>query len=151
MASTDPWWAIAETSFGNQPTWIYFQGTQAEADAKAKTVVEVSTTNAVNGPYATKADAQAAVKGGQITAPSAGNADPAPAAAATFTDTAHALAAFYDKLTDGKMWRSLGWLALGLVLMIAGVALLLRGTLEQGVAGAVRAVALWRRSSAARR
>jgi hypothetical protein len=69
VASSDPWWAIASTSYGNAPDWIYFQGTQAQADAKAKTVVEVSTTNAVNGPYATEADAKAAVAGGKITAP----------------------------------------------------------------------------------
>lgn len=29
-------------------------------------------------------------------------------------------------LTDGRMWRSLGWIVLGLVLMFAGVLLLLR-------------------------
>jgi hypothetical protein len=57
--------------------------------------------------------------------------------AATFADTAHALSAFYDKLTDYKMWRSLGWLALGLVLMIAGVALLLKGSITSEIAKAV--------------
>jgi hypothetical protein len=63
------------------------------------------------------------------------------AGGATFADTAHALAAFYDKITDGKMWRSLGWLALGLVLMITGTALLLRRPLEAGAAGVIRSLA----------
>lgn len=56
---------------------------------------------------------------------------------ATFADVPHALAAIYDKLTDYKMWRSLGWLALGLVLMIAGVALLLKGSITSEIAKAV--------------
>jgi uncharacterized membrane protein len=141
MASTDPWWAIASTSYGNPPSWAYFQGTQAEAEAKAKTMVEVATTNAVNGPYDTKADAEAAVKSGAITAPSAGNDNPLPGAGASFQDVAHALAAFYDKVTDGKMWRSLGWLLLGVILMIAGVALLLRKSVEAGAAGVIRSLA----------
>jgi hypothetical protein len=60
---------------------------------------------------------------------------------ATFVDVAHALAAFYDKITDYKMWRSLGWLMLGLVLMIVGLALLLRRTVSGGLSSAVNAVA----------
>jgi hypothetical protein len=62
------------------------------------------------------------------------------AGGASFTDVAHALAAFYDKVTDGKMWRSLGWVALGLVLMITGIALLLRRTVSGGLDSVVNAV-----------
>jgi hypothetical protein len=62
------------------------------------------------------------------------------AGAASFTDTAHALGAIYDKITDGKMWRSLGWLALGMILMITGIALLLRRPAEGGAAGVIRAL-----------
>lgn len=40
-----------------------------------------------------------------------------------FSSIQNALTAFYDKVTDGKMWRSLGWLALGIVLMLVGVAM----------------------------
>lgn len=28
---------------------------------------------------------------------------------------------FYDVITDGKMWRSLGWIVLGIVLIVAGL------------------------------
>jgi hypothetical protein len=63
------------------------------------------------------------------------------AGGATFVDVAHALAAFYDKITDYKMWRSVGWLMLGLVLMIVGLALLLRRTVSGGLSSAVNAVA----------
>lgn len=54
-------------------------------------------------------------------------------------------AVFYDigkALTDGKMWRSLGWLILGLLLALGGAALWLRGSfsplsmLKQGVKSA---------------
>jgi hypothetical protein len=34
---------------------------------------------------------------------------------------ANVLAAIWADLTDGKMWRSLGWLLAGLVLMITGI------------------------------
>jgi hypothetical protein len=61
------------------------------------------------------------------------------AGAASFTDTAHALAAIYDKLTDGKMWRSLGWLALGVLLMITGVALLLKGSIATEIGSIAKA------------
>lgn len=51
---------------------------------------------------------------------------------AGIADTAHAIAAigaFFDDawkaITDGKMWRSLGWLLLGIVLIFAGAGLLI--------------------------
>ena len=36
---------------------------------------------------------------------------------------AGALSAFFAVVSDGKMWRSLGWIVAGIVLMIIGVAL----------------------------
>lgn len=36
------------------------------------------------------------------------------------------LEAFYKVITDGKLWRSLGWLWLGIVLIIVGIAMWLR-------------------------
>jgi len=44
---------------------------------------------------------------------------------ATFSSIQNALSAFYDKVTDGKMWRSLGWLLLGALLMLAGILMLI--------------------------
>jgi len=43
-------------------------------------------------------------------------------------------------VTDGKMWRSIGWLALGLVLMILGLFWLIRGPINSKI-DAARAVA----------
>jgi uncharacterized membrane protein YedE/YeeE len=39
---------------------------------------------------------------------------------------ADALSAFFAAVTDVYMWRSLGWLALGIVLLFAGAALWLK-------------------------
>lgn len=41
----------------------------------------------------------------------------------TFTSVQNALAGFYDVLTNHHMWASLGWLLLGVALMIVGVLL----------------------------
>lgn len=43
--------------------------------------------------------------------------------ASTFTSTENALSGFYDVITNGKMWRSLGWLLLGIVLMFVGISM----------------------------
>lgn len=40
---------------------------------------------------------------------------------ATFSSVQNALSAWYDLLTDGKRWRSLGWLALGILLLLGGL------------------------------
>lgn len=45
------------------------------------------------------------------------------AGASAFTSTTNALSSFYTVITNGKMWRSLGWLLLGIVLMFIGIAL----------------------------
>ena len=56
-----------------------------------------------------------------------------------FTSIEHGLSAFYDVLTNGKMWRSLGWLALGIVLMLAGLGWWLKGATPAGqIVSAVR-------------
>jgi hypothetical protein len=57
--------------------------------------------------------------------------------ATTFSSVQNALTGFYDVLTNGKMWRSLGWLLLGVLMMIAGVALLLKGQITRDVAGSL--------------
>lgn len=40
-----------------------------------------------------------------------------------FSSIQNALSAFYDVVTNGKMWRSLGWLLLGVLLIIFGIVL----------------------------
>jgi hypothetical protein len=57
-----------------------------------------------------------------------GNAAAAAGAAAAvpaaYSSVQNALSGFYDVLTNGKMWRSLGWLILGALLMFLGIVLL---------------------------
>jgi hypothetical protein len=43
--------------------------------------------------------------------------------ASEFSSAANALSGFYTVITNGKMWRSLGWLLLGIVLMFIGIAM----------------------------
>ena len=43
----------------------------------------------------------------------------------SFSSVANALSAFYAEVTNGKMWRSLGWLLLGVILMFAGILMLI--------------------------
>lgn len=52
-------------------------------------------------------------------------------------------AAAFGTLTDGKMWRSLGWLILGLVLIVVAILWLMRGPLERKTtqAGEIAALA----------
>jgi hypothetical protein len=76
------------------------------------------------GPYPTKAAAVAAIPAIQSSSPAPGTAAQATGISVpSFGDVASALSAFYAKVTDGKMWRSLGWLALGVLLIIFGLVL----------------------------
>lgn len=43
-------------------------------------------------------------------------------------------------LTDGKMWRSLGWILLGVILMLSGALLLARQSAQSVAAGLARGV-----------
>lgn len=38
----------------------------------------------------------------------------------SFTDVGITLMAFFEEITDFRLWRSLGWLLLGLLMMVAG-------------------------------
>jgi hypothetical protein len=90
----------------------------------------------ITGPYASQSDANAAIAGVQ-------QQNPAPGLAQQFHFTnpfssiEQALSAFYDILTNYKMWRSLGWLVLGIILMIAGLALWLKEEFGKQIASFV--------------
>lgn len=49
------------------------------------------------------------------------------------TDTAGVLVAFFATITDYRMWRSLGWLLLGVVMIAAGLSLWLKGEVISSV------------------
>jgi len=88
-------------------------------------------------PDATQAEAQAAAKliGGAVppqqpnasigslagTAAGSVASQAATGHANTFSSVEQVLSSFYDQITNVKMWRSLGWLLLGILLIISGL------------------------------
>lgn len=96
-------------------------------------------TSLLNGIIGGNSDVQqiTGVKGATPQSNVAAAASAAKAAPAAFTSVQNALSGIYDKLTDGKMWRSLGWLLLGIILMIMGTALLIKDKLPPEAAAAL--------------
>jgi hypothetical protein len=84
----------------------------------------------IRGPYTTQAAANAAIPAIQRAAPAPGEVQQL--TGVSFGSIEQALTAFYDVLTNGKMWRSLGWLVLGIVLMVAGLGWWLKGATPAG-------------------
>lgn len=91
----------------------------------------------IRGPYADQATANKAIPAIQKANPAPGEVQQVTAggqsgAAAgggvNFSSVQNALTGFYDKVTDGKMWRSLGWLLLGILLILSGLAMWLGPT-----------------------
>lgn len=80
----------------------------------------------ITGPYTSQSAAQQAISGvqAQNPAPGLGQQFNLPNVTAPFTDVAHAMTALYDAVTNGKMWRSLGWLLLGGLLILLGLVML---------------------------
>jgi hypothetical protein len=97
----------------------------------------------VSGPYSSQSAAQAALTKVQATSPAPGLLQQTTGINPNaFSSIQNALSAFYDKVTDGKMWRSLGWIILGIFLLLIGLALLLRSKVESAVGQVARAVAI---------
>lgn len=130
MAGTGQWWVIWTTPLGGTTSYTgtstpnYFQGTQAQAQARAKLVINSSTT----GPYPTKAAAQAAVAaktsvpnppvGGQPNVPGVGN--PLSGLAA--------IGDFFSRLTQASTWIRVAEIIVGAGLIIVSLAKLAAGT-----------------------
>lgn len=118
--------------------------TQAEADKNPNSV------NILQAPILDllESDYSSAVKEGAQPGGPNDITTPGGAAAAAVSQTplsgieslSKVLADIGRAVTDGKMWRSLGWLLLGIVLMIAGVALLLKGQITKSVAGSLAGI-----------
>lgn len=127
------WWIIWQPDApSGQPNYTLFQGTQSQADAQALNIVN----GKADGPYNTQADAKNAVTSGAVTPPSGapkgglgGVATGSPSNPfAGIADVAHALAgigAFFTDawkmITNWRMWASLGWVVLGILLIGIGI------------------------------
>jgi hypothetical protein len=90
--------------------WFNIRGPYSSYDQAAAALPAIAAANPAPG------EVQQVTAGGQQSAAAGGGVN--------FSSIQNALTAFYDKLTDGKMWRSLGWLLLGALLIIIGLALL---------------------------
>lgn len=53
------------------------------------------------------------------------------------TDTAGVLVAFFTTITDYRMWRSLGWLVLGILMIAGGLAMWAKDSALSSIAGRV--------------
>lgn len=110
----------------------YPAGSQAYADALAGKVIRGSEGDQGNpqvsedlirwkGPFNTEAEAKAAQNPRQQSPNPANDAANALENSDALSGIAGSLVAFYHAVTDGKLWRSLGWVLLGIALMLAGV------------------------------
>jgi hypothetical protein len=73
------------------------------------------------GPFATEAEAKTAQAPVQIPVNPAENIGNAIQNADPLAGIAGSLTAFFQAVTDGKLWRSLAWILLGILLMLVGV------------------------------
>jgi hypothetical protein len=114
------WWVISFNPLAAKPTYQYYEGTKAGAQARAKLAVDGS----VTGPFATKADAQAAVAKGKVTPPDTNTAGSVPnplTGINAIGDLAH-------RLTESATWIRVGEFAAGALLLYIGLNALTRGT-----------------------
>jgi hypothetical protein len=94
----------------------------------------------VAGPFGTKAEAQ-----GWITAKEKKFPIDVPNPLSGIGAVAHWIGTVVEHLTDGAMWRSLGWMGLGAALVMAGIYLWFRTSstykgLESAVVGTAKAL-----------
>ena len=84
----------------------------------------IATSGSELGPFS--AAAQKAAAQTNFAGPFAGILGPFAGLTDALIELASGIGAFYDAVTDGKMWRSLGWLLLGAILLILGIMLWLK-------------------------
>jgi hypothetical protein len=124
------WWVIAYTNEATAPTYDYFYGTQAAAKAKAATAVEVTTQPAISGPFATEAQAKAAVASGSAKTPAV-TVNPLTANGVSITnplDYLEDVGDFFHRLTEAATWERVGEVAVGVLLLYIGVKALTQNT-----------------------
>jgi hypothetical protein len=81
------------------------------------------------GPYGTQAEAdaeKARLESSLSKGETKGGAAPAPVSGPDVLKGIDAVGHFFTELWDAALWRSLGWLALGVLLLVTGAALWLK-------------------------
>lgn len=115
MAAPEQWWVIAYLPLGSPWTYKVFQGSKTQAQAEARLAVN----GKLLGPYPSKADAEAATKK-QLSNPNAKPVITIPGQGALGA-IGHWIGEAVAHVLDAPMWRSIGWIALGIVLMTLGI------------------------------
>lgn len=94
----------------------------------------------VGGPYATEADANAAIPGIEQSNPAPGALSQAgiPNPIAGLEAVARIIGDIGRAVTDGKMWRSLGWILLGVIVFGFGLVLWLKKPIENAVGQVIK-------------
>ena len=122
------WWIIVESSPSQQATNqllngyppgipVYFQGTQAQATARANETVKTgSTSNGPFGPFATKQDAEASWNSNAGNVQHAGTGGPVNVPGSPLQGLA-AIGDFFQRLTQASTWVRVGEVVLGLILL----------------------------------
>lgn len=134
--AASPWWVISASTLNGQPWQAVALQFPDRAAAQA-----ASQGGVLGGPFTTEAaaasfgnawskrtkrkftDNPGVSSGNPVTGAGAGAGEVAGSAASSLGGIAGGIAAFYDVLTDGKLWRSLGWIMLGIALMFTGIGL----------------------------
>jgi hypothetical protein len=124
MAAPEQWWVVIQQ--------------HGKGQAISYSVVASATTpgNVDSGPYATKAEADAALSNA-----TASGANPVSGIAANVSipnpfswvgAIAHWVGDLVGHLTDAAMWKSIGWMTLGIVLVIMGILLWVKQNAASG-------------------
>jgi hypothetical protein len=139
----DSWWVVFNPQISAAPALEHAPSKAAAVaeyfrrEAGGPTGSQYPTRTA--GPYATRADAQMA--SGRLDQGAGAGSSALQAAGPKIGTTLggltgwDAIKVFVGELSDGAMWRSAGWLILGVALMIGGVAL----WVKQGASGSAAA------------
>jgi hypothetical protein len=122
----DQWWVVEtpDVHLGTVTPSIVQAATRTEAEQKGNGAV-------VAGPFQTQQEAQQALNGissqpGSDIAAKGGPTFHIPNPLHGIDEVAGAVTGFFGVLTDVTLWRSLGWLLLGVALIILGLYLWLK-------------------------
>lgn len=129
MAGQLSWWAVKSPVARTGRQVI----TYVQASSRQQAGATLPGSTVLGGPYKTLAEAEKAFPGGKsgTTPPPKGEPPPTvsdqptpiPDPLNALSQVAAAIRAFWDAVTNGPMWRCIGWIILGLVLLLTGIRL----------------------------
>ena len=130
MAPPESWYVIwTDNPAVSQRLQVQsYEIVQTQKPPSAGSTFEGLTVTSVQGPYKTKAEAQSAI--GATSTSGVGEGAGSGVASANVPNPfswlgviGHWIGDLVEHLTDAAMWKSIGWLALGILLIITGILL----------------------------